>query len=404
MISGGLQSPVFYKGEKLMKKTQTAAHGGNIYKKARELGIPESEILDFSANLSPLGIPEGVKKSMVDAIEGLINYPDPDCTLLTEAVVAFDGVETSQILCGNGGADLLFRLALALKPKHVLLPVPAFVEYEESLKSVDAKVEHFLLEQDFKVKEALLDAMKPEHDFMVICNPNNPTGLLVERELLLRILDRAKELGIIVLVDECFLEIYPGEQEYTLKGYLKQYPNLIILKSFTKMYAIPGVRLGYVLSGNEELLRKMKASGQAWSVSHFAQAAGVAALKELEYREQTIRLIAKENVFLKGELSKLPIRLYDGVVNYLFFQATGVNDLDKRLEKHGIMIRNCSNYVNLGDDYFRVAVKAREDNTRLLEALKKVYKELYHEKNVETGQPENAAFVKQMKEESRQEG
>lgn len=352
-----------------MKMKQTAVHGGNVYKKSRELGISEAEILDFSANLSPLGIPKGVKQSMVDAIDGLIHYPDPDCILLTESIAEFDNVSAAQILCGNGGADLLFRLALALKPKKALLPVPTFVEYEESLKAVDTEIEHFYLEQDFRVKENLLDAMKEEHDFLVICNPNNPTGLLVERELLLRILDKAKNLGIYVLVDECFLEIYPGENEYTLKEYIDQYSNLIILKSFTKMYAIPGVRLGYVLSGNEVLLTKMKASGQAWSVSHIAQAAGVAALKETNYKEQTIALIEKENAFMKAQLSKFPIQLYDGVVNYLFFKAPGITDLDKKLEKQGIMIRNCSNYVNLGDDYFRVAVRTREDNLRLIYAL-----------------------------------
>lgn len=353
-----------------MSKKNLAAHGGNIYKKARELGIKEADILDFSANLSPLGIPYGVKKSMIDAVEGLINYPDPDCTALTEAIAEFDKVKSSQILCGNGGADLLFRLALALKPKNVLLPVPAFVEYEESLKAVDAKIEYFYLDKDFRVTGNLLDAMKQEHDFIVICNPNNPTGLLVERSLLLKVLEKAKELDICVLVDECFLEIYPGEQEHTLKGYLEQYPNLIILKSFTKMYAIPGVRLGYVMCGDEMLLQKMKACGQAWSVSHFAQAAGVAALAETEYRKETIEVIAKENRFMKEELSKLPIRLYESVVNYFFFRAPGITDLDKRMEKHGIMIRNCSNYVNLRDDYFRVAVRSREDNLKLLAALR----------------------------------
>ncbi len=359
-----------------MNKKNTNAHGGNIYKKARELGIPESEILDFSANLSPLGIPDGVKKSMADAIGGLINYPDPDCTALTEAIASFDKVQPEYILCGNGGADLLFRLALALKPEKVLLPVPAFVEYEEALRAVDAEIEYFHLEKDFKVTEKLLDAMKPDQNFLVICNPNNPTGLLVERSLLLKVLDKAKEWKIRVLVDECFLEIYPGEQEYTLKSYLEQYPNLIILKSFTKMYAIPGVRLGYVLCSDMAFLQKMKACGQAWSVSHFAQTAGVAALAETEYREKTISVIARENAFMKEELSKLPIHLYESAVNYFFFQAPGVKDLDKRMEKHGIMIRNCSNYVNLDDDYFRVAVRNREDNLKLLHAMKEELSEM----------------------------
>lgn len=347
-----------------------ASHGGNIYKKAKELNIPESEILDFSANISPLGTPEAIKKAIVESLEGVINYPDPDCSDLTEGIAAFDGVKPEHILCGNGGADLLFRIALALKPKKVLLPVPAFVEYEEALSAVDAQMDYFYLEEDFRVKETLLEAMNPTQDMLVICNPNNPTGLLVERELLLRILQKAKECSMKVLLDECFLEIYPEEEKYTLKRHLEAFPNLMILKSFTKMYAIPGVRLGYLMCSDQELLRKIRRCGQAWSVSHFAQAAGLAALNEVAYRESTIRVIQKENAFMREELSKLPITLYHGVVNYLFFRAPGVADLDKRLEQHGIMIRNCSNYVNLGEEYFRVAVKSREDNLRLLAALK----------------------------------
>lgn len=348
-----------------------AAHGGNIYKKARELGIDESEILDFSANVSPLGIPDGVKKQLIEAVEGLINYPDPDCVKLREAIGAYDKIRPEHILCGNGGADLLFRIALGLKPKRVLLPVPAFVEYEEALCSVDAKMEYFYLEEDFRLKENVLDAVKEEQDLIVICNPNNPTGLLVERELLLAILKKAKEKNIFVLVDECFLEIYPGEKDYTLKGYLEEFPNLIILKSFTKLYAIPGVRLGYLLCSNEELLQKMKRCGQAWSVSHFAQIAGLQALLEEDYRKKTIETIARENRFMKEELKKLPIKLYDGVVNYFFFRVPGDSMFDQRMEKHGIMIRNCSNYVNLGDDYFRVAVKSHEENQKLIEIMTK---------------------------------
>lgn len=353
----------------IMEK-KVVSHGGNIYQKARELGISESDILDFSANVSPLGIPEGVKKAMVNAIEGLINYPDPDCVQLREAIGAYDGVNPSHIICGNGGADLLFRMALGLKPHHVLLPVPAFVEYEEALRSVDAKITYYYMEEDFQLTDCFLDAMDVNQDLLVLCNPNNPTGLLVERELLLRILQKAKEYGIHVLLDECFLEIYPGEKDYTLKGYIEEFPNLMILKSFTKLYAIPGVRLGYLICSDEELLLAMKKCGQAWSVSHLAQAAGLAALKEETYREDTIRLIGRENQFMKEELKKLPLRLYEGVVNYFFFRVPGDRELDKRLEKHGIMIRNCSNYVNLSEDYFRVAVKSHEENVRLLEVLK----------------------------------
>ena len=246
---------------------EAAAHGGNIYKKAKELGIPESSILDFSANISPLGTPKGIKEAIVNAVDGVINYPDPECVELTDAIAKFDGVKKEHILCGNGGADLLFRIALALKPKKVLLPVPAFVEYEEAFAAAGAKMDYFYLEKDFKVKENLLDAMKEEHDIIVICNPNNPTGLLVEKDLLLRIVEKAKNLNIKVLLDECFLEIYPKEQEYTLKGQLEQFPNLMILKSFTKLYAIPGVRLGYLLCSDPDLMLSIKKSGQEVNIT-----------------------------------------------------------------------------------------------------------------------------------------
>ena len=348
---------------------RSPAHGGNIYKKARELGIPESMILDFSANISPLGVPASIRECLIKAIDGIENYPDPDCVELCEAIAAIDGVDASHVLCGNGGADLLFRMAIALKPEKVLLPVPAFVEYEEAFSAAGAAMDYFYLPEDFRVTEALLPAMK-DQDLLILCNPNNPTGLLVERALLLRILDRAKELHMKVLVDECFLELFSGEKDYTLKGYLNKYPNLFLLKSFTKMYAIPGVRLGYLLGSDREMMGKIKKSGQAWSVSHFAQAAGLAALKEKEYREKTIAVIEKENLFMKEEMAKLPLSLVPGVVNYLFFYCPGAADIDKRMEKHGIMIRNCSNYVNLTEGYYRVAVRGHEDNIRLLEALK----------------------------------
>lgn len=356
------------KEEKMEKKAVT--HGGNIYKKARELGISETEILDFSANVSPLGIPEGVKKKLAEAIEGLVNYPDPDCEKLRQEIGKNDGVDPDHILCGNGGADLLFRMAFGLKPSKVLLPVPAFVEYEEALRSVGAQIEYYYMGKDFRLTPDFLSCIKEDQDLIVICNPNNPTGLLTERTLLLSILQKAKEKNIHVLLDECFLEIYPGEEEYTLKGYLKEFPNLMILKSFTKLYAIPGVRLGYLLCSDPDLMLSIKKSGQAWSVSYFAQEAGLACLKEKTYKEETIRTIAKENQFMKQELKKLPLQLYDGVVNYFFFRAPGDQNLDKRMEKHGIMIRNCSNYVNLSDDYFRVAVKSHEENLKLLAALR----------------------------------
>lgn len=350
------------------------SHGGNIYKKAKELGIKEENILDFSANISPLGLPEYIRQAMVEAIDGTINYPDPDCSRLKEAISRQDSVPETKIACGNGGADLLYRLAFGLQPKKAVLPAPAFVEYEEALSAAGAQIEYYRMADDFIIREDILGKITEDTDFIVICNPNNPTGILTERKLILRILEKAKETKTFVMVDECFLEICQNEKEYTVKPFIEKYENLIILKSFTKLYAIPGVRLGYILAGSEKVIDKVNRAGQAWSVSHIAQCAGVAALLDNDYKERVIATVAEELSYMKKEFFRLPVILYDGAANYLFFQTPGITDLDKRLEGYGIMIRNCSNYVNLGTDYWRVAVKSHEENEKLIKALRMILK------------------------------
>lgn len=353
--------------------SQRSSHGGNIYKKAEEIGIPEEEILDFSANISPLGLPESVKKAMEEAIGGTVNYPDPDCRHLREKIGKEEGVLSEHILCGNGGADLLYRIAFGLKPRKTLLAVPTFVEYEEALRAAGGKTDYYFMQEDFMIREDFLKKVTEETDLVILCNPNNPTGILTDRELIRKILDRAKVTGTVVLVDECFLEICEREEEFSVKTLLGSYDNLIILKSFTKMYAIPGVRLGYILSENQELLEKVSRAGQSWSVSHIAQCAGIAALSGRKYKDRVKKTVAQELIYMKKELGKFPLKLYDGNANYLFFRTPGMEDLDRRLEQRGILIRNCSNYVNLGTDYWRVAVKSHPENERLIRELALIF-------------------------------
>ena len=355
---------------------KTDCHGGNIYKKARELGISQDRIMDFSANISPLGIPGEIRQAVIDAIDGMINYPDPECTGLREAIAENDRVKKEWITCGNGGADLLFRLAFGMKPRKVLLPVPAFVEYEEALRTAGAGITYHRMDRDLIPKEDLISEITEDYDMLVLCNPNNPTGLLLDREYLLKVLDQAKKAGVYLMLDECFLEICRGEENYTLKPYLEEYDNLIILKSFTKLYALPGIRLGYLLSSNPEVIEAVNRAGQSWSVSSLAQEAGICALSLKDYKERVIDTVEQELAYMKKEMAGLPIRLYDGRANYLFFRAPGREDLDRKLEKRGFMIRNCSNYVNLGRDYWRVAVKDHASNRKLIRALKDILGEV----------------------------
>ena len=349
-----------------MNNTQ---HGGNIYKKAKELGIPENQILDFSANINPLGLPDHVREAMIGAVDGTVNYPDPDCQELVAAISRTDKVREEDIVCGNGGADMLYRLAYGLKPGKVLLPVPSFAEYEEALEAAGSELIYYRMDRDFRIREDILDAINEGIDLVVLCNPNNPTGLLVERELTGQILKKVKEVGARFLMDECFLDICRRGEDYSMIPLVRDYPQLIILKSFTKMYAIPGVRLGYMICSDPEVTKALRYAGQAWPVSYIAQKAGLAALSRPDYRQSVIDLVEEELEYMKEELKKLPLEFYDGAANYIFFRAPGITDLDRRLERRGILIRNCSNYVNLGQDYWRIAVKTREENQTLIRAL-----------------------------------
>jgi len=357
------------------------AHGGNIYKKAKELGIPAERILDFSANISPLGLPEEIREAVIGSIDGLVNYPDPECTELREAIAEADGVRKEWITCGNGGADLLYRIAFGLKPRKVLLPVPAFVEYEGALTASGAEMVYYRMGDSLLPGEDLLSEIGRSTDMLVLCNPNNPTGLLLSREYLLRVMDKAEEAGVYLLLDECFLEICMEDDTHTLIPYLGKYPHLMILKSFTKLYAVPGIRLGYLMSSSSEVIEAVNHAGQSWSVSSIAQKAGVCALTLHDYKRKVKEAVAAELAYMKEALKTLPVRVYDGQANYLFFRAPGCTDLDRRLEERGFMIRNCSNYVNLGEDYWRIAVRDHEANRRLIGAMRDILVPESHKEN-----------------------
>ncbi len=347
-------------------------HGGDIYSEEirNQIEREDREFLDFSANINPLGMPAGVRLAVMEALDKAEHYPDPECRKLKAALSEYHEVPAEALICGNGGADLIYRLAFAARPKHALVTAPTFLEYEEALKQAGTEVRVYEMQPDYRVREDILEEMSEDLDVMFLCNPNNPTGILVEQELLLRILERAEENDILLVLDECFLD-FTGQEERSLIQKTTEYKHLFILKSFTKMYAMPGIRLGYGVCGDERLLRKMEAAGQCWGVSVLASEAGVAALGEWEYKEKAIALVREERAWLKKEMETLGFTVWDGQADYLLFRTDGIRDLYDRLLPEGIMIRRCSNYRGLDETCYRVAVKDHEANERLIEALKK---------------------------------
>ena len=341
-------------------------HGGDWAGYRAEFGC---DALDFSANVSPLGLPAGVAAAITNALPTADRYPDPLCRELRAALAGAEGVPADWILCGNGAADLIFRLALAVRPRRALLPAPTFAEYEAALQTVGCAVQRVFLREEntFAVTEEFIDAVTPETDIVFLCQPNNPTGQVTPPALVERLVRRCAERGAVLVVDECFLDFLPDRDAWTAKQLLRDAPQLIILKAFTKLYAMAGVRLGYALCGDAALLEKMRGAGQPWAVSSLAQAAGLAALQETAYAGAVRALIAEQRPRMAAGLRALGLRVMDGQANYLLFRATP--DFGEKLRRRGAVVRSCANYPGLDAAWYRTAVRTAEENTRLLQIM-----------------------------------
>lgn len=352
-----------------MEEKITLVHGGDWAGYMTEYGVMP---LDFSANVSPLGVPEGVHDAICRAASQADRYPDPLCRALRTAIAEREKVSPAYILCGNGAADLIFRVALAQKPRKALVTAPSFAEYTAALKTVDCEIVEYMLkaERDFRLDADFLRAIVPGVDMVFLCQPNNPTGLTSPRKILIRIAQRCRESGALLVLDECFTDFLDVPEEYSMKTELEQFPNLLILKAFTKLYGMAGVRLGYVLGADHSRLEAMARAGQPWAVSSLAQEAGIAALKETDYVRRLRNMIGAERPWLSGELTALGLRVIPGEANYLLFACD--HPLLLPLRQRGILIRSCANYPGLDSRWYRVAVRSHVENQQLVQAIREV--------------------------------
>ena len=344
-------------------------HGGDIYTKRNT----KEKIIDFSANINPLGLPNSVKQAIIDNIDSYESYPDPLCRELRERLSQHIKINKDNIICGNGAADLIFKVTMALKPKKALLIAPTFAEYEEALNLVESEIQYYELNEqnNFIIDENILNCICPQLDIMFICNPNNPTGIAIKKEEVIKIAEVCKSNNVILVVDECFTDFLIEEYEYSICEYLNEYNNVIILKAFTKIYAMAGIRLGYMLCSNKSILSKVSNIGQPWSVSTVASKCGVAALDEVDYVNKTKLYIKNNREYLKKELEALGYKVFPSQVNYILFKSKDTS-IKEKLEYYGILIRSCSNYKVLDNKYFRIAVKSRSDNEYLISCLKEI--------------------------------
>lgn len=348
----------------------TNPHGGGRY--GRRVA------LDFSVNTNPLGTPDRVRQAAADSLRYMDRYPDPCCRELTQAIARHERVPEDYVLCGGGAAELIFSYCAALRPRRALELAPTFSEYAAAVAAAGGEMERFPLRREgrFALEEEFLDCLeRGGWDTVFLCNPNNPTGQLIPPPLLGRIAQVCQRKGLRLFLDECFLDLSDSGGSGSLKERLPGQPGLFILKAFTKSYGMAGLRLGYGLCGDRALLADMSRTVQPWNVSLPAQAAGEAALGEEEFLEKARALIREEREWLRARLEALGLRVCPSQANYLLLHSP--RPLFDPLLDRGVLVRSCANYHGLGEGWYRVAVKRREENRALVKALAEVLEDSF---------------------------
>jgi cobyric acid synthase CobQ/L-threonine-O-3-phosphate decarboxylase len=347
---------------------QTFEHGGNIHKALRETARDSREIIDFSANINPLGPPEWFRPLISSQLEYLVHYPDPDNSEFIQAISEHTGVAVDRIVAGNGTTELLCLIARVLPAKRAVIPVPSYVDYVRAARLAGLPVATVPLDEkrDFAVDcQELLAAIRPG-DLVIIATPNNPTGRTVDRDSLVALSRECPECYF--LIDEAFLDFLDDARSLG-----DQATNMLTMNSMTKFYGVPGLRIGYALLP-PPLAELVRQNLPPWTVNTLAQAVGSRALRDREYQAETRKVCSRLRRDLVDELAAFPqLKVYPSAANYLFIKIKSggdATDLASFCLARGIMIRNCGNYDGLDSSFFRIAVRTGKENMQLVAVLR----------------------------------
>ena len=390
---------------KTKKEMKMDFHGGNIYKVFREKNI--KEILDYSSNINPYGIPESLKKRITENLEVLERYPDPDYVELRQKLANLNKVNLSDIILGNGATEIIFLFMKVINPKKILIVSPTFGEYERAVKATEIsgdtvslsssngdnknienkkiEIEYFELKEsdDFKLNIGnLKNELENKYDLLIICNPNNPTGKFLKLAQTEEILKECNKYDTKLFIDEAFIEFLADGMKESIINTEENKKNLFVTRAFTKFFAIPGLRLGYGMYFDKELEQKISEKKEPWSVNNIAEMAGLTVLDDTEYIEKTLKWITKEKIYMYEKLNEISgIKVYETEVNFitgkidekLFLEGLNVKILREKMLEQGILIRDASNFKFLDERFFRLAIKDRASNDRVIEAMKEIF-------------------------------
>lgn len=338
-------------------------HGGNIYE-------IKKKVVDFSANINPFGIPSKVKNKIYNKIDNIIHYPDPSAKDLIIRISQYWNIKEDNILLGNGSVELIYLIMSVFTPKTVSIPIPAFSEYERAAKTVNSKLNFFRLKEKdgFKITPSNIH----RSEIIVLPNPNNPTGNLIFTNN--RVIEKLQ--AKLILIDEAFMDFVSNERDYSLIWKAAKERKIIVLRTFTKFFALPGLRIGYLIA-NKEIIKLLKRHQAPWSTNVLAQFSAEKMLDENFYIKKTKLFIEREREFLFKKIREIKgLKPYPSITNFLLLKidkkGLNANNLKKKLLLKGILVRDCSNFRGLNKKFIRIAIRTREENLMILNALDKI--------------------------------
>jgi L-threonine-O-3-phosphate decarboxylase len=364
-----------------VKNLKPCVHGAEVLGAAEESGLLPQNILDFSSSVNPLG----PSKKALDAARGAFNqiasYPDSNSNELRQVIASHFGMDKGNIVVGNGSTELMYLFAevFVKKGDKTVMPAPTFGEYASAVCKTGETTKFVKLGKTFTIEPEAFKHELAGAKLVFLCNPNNPTSMLISQEILKDILETALAQDILVFLDEDFLEFVDNEKSLSMINKINKYPNLFVLRSFTKIFGLTGLRVGYGLA-NPEIINVLSSAKLPWNVNCIAQAAAVAALKDENHLRVTVELIKKEKSWLMGEFGKFAgFKFTEPDANFFFIDVrkSGFTaaELKSKMLREGILIRDCTSFMGLDEFYIRVAVKTHQENERMIDAFRKLVKQ-----------------------------
>ena len=350
-----------------------SVHGADINSAAELYGLEADKIIDFSSNINPF-IVDSMDKIVAVGVGSLQKYPDIKYRRLRKNIADYLGVDDSQVIPGNGATEIIYLLMRNLSGRLAIIN-PTFSEYRKGAEIAGLSVVDFVMDwkKDFKLDLDEICRRKDEFDSIFICNPNNPDGSVREIK---KLLEFAEKEGKLLIVDETFIEFADSEKEISLVNMVEKSKNLFIIRAVTKFFGIPGIRLGYGISSNRELLQKMYDEKEPWTINSFANSASDFIFKEEEYIRKSKEYFSKERVCMINEINKIDgIKAFNSDANFILVRFENRNVLDVKenlLKRAGLLIRDASNFIGLDSSFARVAIKNHEQNIVLVDAIRSV--------------------------------